>query len=676
MKAFQSRTLRVLALIFAAVLLAASSLCFAYANDRAGMSEIFTYTDFRNTDSYSARLQRASEVMEDLARDVYDGSKVSSIDLEGTAVDGAFHYYFYAGGTCLTDIPMLEGLDFSHAKTLAVYRQGVCYLMDTTHTQAERFSRNDDYSWKPYDLTKTVSLSVFSCDAGAILVPDTDWLNEQYTLWDTAKNRALLFIVFLFLAAIPMAFLILAASWMKPSPENSRRYHVFTELKILAAVIAAVALFSVLNPSYLVWLRDFFALFGRGDDKTVYIAFAVLFTALCLVLLYSLLGLIRAGKESRFVNGSFFYWFCRKPFLALRGRANRHYLRRYRYSVLFALRTILFFGLEVLLIGFFVFTAVNQYWIVLQILLLLAVILVAILYFFGNYRDVHSLNRLLDHITALQEGNLSFRASIPSDDVFSEYETQLRAVGDGFDHTLRSQISAERSRVNLITNVSHDLRTPLTSIIGYLDLLSKVELSDEARDYVRILTEKSNRLNHLVSDVFALSKANSGAEDVPMEELDLFLLARQLVADLSDTAAATGKTVRLVGEGNAPICSNGNKIYRILQNMLDNALKYSLEGTRVFVSLSSSKGKATVTVKNTASYEMNFTAEEISEQFVRGDPSRTGDGSGLGLAIARSFSEQLGAEFDIQIDGDQFASSITFPLKSNQSSADAEQEDL
>ena len=160
-----------------------------------------------------------------------------------------------------------------------------------------------------------------------------------------------------------------------------------------------------------------------------------------------------------------------------------------------------------------------------------------------------------------------------------------------------------------------------------------------------------------------------------MEDLDLFLLARQLVADLSDTAAAHGKSVRLKGEGTAPVRSNGNKLYRILQNMLDNALKYSLDGTRVFVTLTLQDGFATVSVKNIASYEMNFTVEEITDQFVRGDPSRTGDGSGLGLAIAKSFSEQLGGVFRIDIDGDQFQSSITFPLRTQINTASTEQED-
>ncbi|MBO5247931.1 MAG: HAMP domain-containing histidine kinase [Clostridia bacterium] len=660
----RSRWIRAFALVLCALLLFFAALCYVYANDNAGMSEIFTYTDFRNTETYNRRLADASEEMISLARQVYSGRKVSAVDLEGGAIDGAFHYYFCADGTVLTDIPLLEGLDFSHAKTLAVYRSGPCYLLDTNYTQTDSFSHWEDFSWEPYDLTKTVSLTVFSCDAGAILVPDSDWINDQYSVWTTAKNRALLFIILLATAALPMIYLVLAVSWGKPRKKATDGPRVFTELIVLAGVGSILLLIQILDISYLRWFQNLFSLFNFGSNRSVYFAYSVLFTVLVLTLLLSVISLIRFTKEERLIRGSFLWWICNKPFLTLRRRADKRYFSRYRYSVTFTLRTIVFLLLEALLIGCFIASAVNRYWIVLQIILILASLSLVVMYLFGCYQDLRSLNRLLDHITELQNGNLSYRADIPEGNIFSQYEDQLRSVGDGFDSTLRSQISAERSRVNLITNVSHDLRTPLTSIIGYLDLLSKVELTEQARDYVKILTQKSNRLNHLVSDVFALSKANSGAEDVPMEDLDLFLLARQLVADLSDSAASTGKTVRLSGQGTAPICSNGNKIYRILQNMLDNALKYSLAGTRIFVLLSRTQDRATVTVKNTSSYEMNFSAEEISEQFVRGDPSRTGEGSGLGLAIAKSFAEQLGAEFSITIDGDQFASSITFALKS------------
>ena len=415
------------------------------------------------------------------------------------------------------------------------------------------------------------------------------------------------------------------------------------------------------------WLRQFLTLFGRGDDPYVYSIFSVLASLLIILVLFCTMALIRSGRQGRIWKDSFVYWFCRKPYETLRQWADRDYFRRYRYSVVFLIRTVFLILLEAIFVTLFIISVVQEYWVVVRIIFLFAAFLAMAVYVFGSVRDLRALNGILEHITALQEGNLSFRAPIGEENVFSEYEIQLRSVGDGFDHTLRSQIAAERSRVNLITNVSHDLRTPLTSLIGYIDLLSKTELSDEARDYVSILMQKSNRLNHLVSDVFALSKANSGAEEVSVESLDLFLLVRQLVADLSDSADAAGKTVRLSGEGTALISSNGNKTYRILQNMLDNALKYSLAGTRIFVTMTQTDTHASVTVKNTSSYEMNFSAEEISEQFVRGDPARTGEGSGLGLAIAKTFAEQLNAEFVISIDGDQFSSGVSFPLLKNDS---------
>lgn len=675
LRGFFRRWVRVLALVLLVVLLLLSSRFYVFANDKAGMGEIFSYTDYRNTDAYRERLQEASGVMESLARQVYDGRQVSSVDVDDSSVKGAFHYYFYADDVCLTDIPELEGMDFGHAKAYAVYQLGLCYLMDTEHTQAERYAKTGDYSWAPYDLTRTVSLSVFSCDAGAILVPDSDWISEQYAVWDTAKDRALSFIVLLILALIPILYLVLSVAWEPPSPREGKRPRLFTEILIACLLASLTFVFHILDLSFLRWLRELFSLFGYGTDGVIYFAFSVLFTVLVLGFLFSLLGIVRSAKEGRFLKGSFTWWFCRKPFSALRGYLNRTFFRRYRYSSVFLLRTVVFLALEALLVCFYILTAINRFWIVLQILLLAASLLLFVLYLVSCIRDLRSLNRLLEHITALRDGNLSFRAALPEDDVFSSYEAQLRAIGDGFDQTLRSQISAERSRINLITNVSHDLRTPLTSIIGYLDLLSKSELSEESRDYVRILTEKTGRLNHLVSDVFALSKANSGAEAVPKEDLDLFLLTRQTVADLSDSATAAGKSIVLSGEGSAPVTSNGNKLYRILQNMLDNALKYSLSGTRVFVSMNLENEAATVSVKNTSSYEMHFTAEEISEQFVRGDPSRTGEGSGLGLAIAKSFAEQLGAEFTIGIDGDLFIASITLPLRSETDGAEGSEEE-
>lgn len=234
-------------------------------------------------------------------------------------------------------------------------------------------------------------------------------------------------------------------------------------------------------------------------------------------------------------------------------------------------------------------------------------------------------------------------------------------INKGFNESLEEQMKSERMKINLVTNVSHDLKTPLTSIISYVDLLSKEDLSETARDYVNILMEKSNRLKNIVADLFDLAKSTSGAINVDFEELDLKKLIEQTLGDMGDDIEKSGLTIKTnFPEEPIMIKSDGKKLYRVFQNIVDNALKYSLLGTRIFVELEEKDNMAIATVKNTAGYEMDFTAEDILQRFNRGDESRTTDGSGLGLSIAESFTEVSGGNFKVDIDGDMFKVIIGF----------------
>ncbi|WP_422486609.1 HAMP domain-containing sensor histidine kinase [Gudongella sp. DL1XJH-153] len=237
-------------------------------------------------------------------------------------------------------------------------------------------------------------------------------------------------------------------------------------------------------------------------------------------------------------------------------------------------------------------------------------------------------------------------------------------INKGFDESLEEKMKSERMKINLVTNVSHDLKTPLTSIISYVDLLSREEdLSDVSRDYIRILSEKSDRLKNIVSDLFDLARSTSGDIEIEVEELDLKKLVEQTVVDMDDSIQSSGFQVRTcLPEEPVAIRSDGKKLYRVLQNLLDNALKYSLQGTRIYVDLVEENGNASLRIKNTAGYEMNFTKDEILQRFFRGDSSRSGEGSGLGLSIAESFTRVSGGEFDLQVDGDQFNVLLKFPL--------------
>lgn len=238
-------------------------------------------------------------------------------------------------------------------------------------------------------------------------------------------------------------------------------------------------------------------------------------------------------------------------------------------------------------------------------------------------------------------------------------------INKGFDESLEEQMKSERTKIELITNVSHDLKTPLTSIISYIDLLSKEDdLSETARDYVNILSEKSNRLKNIVSDLFDLAKSTSGDINLDLEKLDLKKLIEQTLGDMEDEIENSGLQIRTkLPENSVNIMSDGKRLYRVFQNVIDNALKYSLEGTRVYVELEEIDGEAIASIKNIAGYEMDFTAEEILQRFNRGDRSRTTEGSGLGLSIAESFTNVCGGDFRIDIDGDLFKVIIKFNIE-------------
>ncbi|MDF2609758.1 MAG: hypothetical protein K0R92_1232 [Lachnospiraceae bacterium] len=244
---------------------------------------------------------------------------------------------------------------------------------------------------------------------------------------------------------------------------------------------------------------------------------------------------------------------------------------------------------------------------------------------------------------------------------YTENNKTYEKINRGLQDSLEDQMKSERMKVALVTNVSHDLKTPLTSIISYVELLSKEELSETAKDYVNILADKSERLKHIVSDLFDLAKSTSGNMPMDMEDIDLKKLLEQTLADMEDDIIKSGLPMKTKLPNHAVIIrSDGKKLYRVFQNVIDNALKYSLTGTRVFVETEESEDRVNVTIKNTAAYEMDFTPEEVLARFNRGDKSRTTEGSGLGLSIAESFTNVCGGNFKVDIDGDLFKVTIGF----------------
>ena len=262
----------------------------------------------------------------------------------------------------------------------------------------------------------------------------------------------------------------------------------------------------------------------------------------------------------------------------------------------------------------------------------------------------------------MREGD--FESKLPSNmnPIFGKLPENLNSIGEGMDKAVKKAVSSEKMKTELISNVSHDLKTPLTSILSYVEFLNDDEnLSVESRDYVKIIKQKSLRLKNMIADIFDLSKASSQTELSVSETLGLKQLINQTLTELSDKIENSHSPIKvLLPENEIYIKGDGKKLFRVLQNLIDNALKYSLNGTRIFLKLAETNGEAVFEIKNVSSYEMNFTESEILERFKRGDESRSSEGSGLGLSIADTFVKNMNGIFNIKIEDDVFKAEIIF----------------
>ncbi len=221
---------------------------------------------------------------------------------------------------------------------------------------------------------------------------------------------------------------------------------------------------------------------------------------------------------------------------------------------------------------------------------------------------------------------------------------------------------SDKLRMDLITNVSHDLKTPLTSMVGYLELLKKEELDGKAREYVEVIACRADKLKEMIESLFSLAKVSSGNVELKREEISVNRLIGQIFADMNDQIERSGlEYVRRLCQEDTNIVTDNRYIYRIFQNLMENTLKYSAAGTRVFVQTSvTPEGQVTIEITNTANYRMEFQKEDIIERFARADASRSTEGNGLGLAIVSTYAAALGGSFDIRIDCDQFKAILQF----------------
>lgn len=288
-------------------------------------------------------------------------------------------------------------------------------------------------------------------------------------------------------------------------------------------------------------------------------------------------------------------------------------------------------------------------------------------------KDIHTqknkeIMRIQEALEAISEGALDTTLNV------NEFHGQQKKVAEAVNHIRQGLMSSvneslknEKLKADLITNVSHDIKTPLTSIVNYVDLLKRENLENEnAKYYIHVLEEKSQRLKQLTEDLVETSKITSGNVKLNMQKLDLVELLYQTGGEFNERFESRNLTiVTKIPSEQIFIYADGRQLYRSIENLYTNAAKYALENTRVYVELEKADKKAVFTIKNVSKNELDIVSNgnvDLTERFVRGERSRTTEGSGLGLSIAKNLTHLMGGKFEIKVDGDLFIATITYNI--------------
>lgn len=272
----------------------------------------------------------------------------------------------------------------------------------------------------------------------------------------------------------------------------------------------------------------------------------------------------------------------------------------------------------------------------------------------------------IDDVEVVREGTEEIAAGNYEDKIelkhYKEIENNLNHASENLQKAVEEAIKSERLKSELITNVSHDLKTPLTSVINYAELLNKNDLSEEEiKEYSEIVYKKSHQLKKLIEDLFEASKINTENVELNRENIDLKELLKQIVGEWSDKLESSGlEIITNYPEEECTLYLDGGKMYRVLENIFSNISKYAMDNTRVYVDLKIEDNKKVLEIKNISKYSLNISAEQLMERFTRGDVARNTEGSGLGLSIAKSLTEILGGSFTTVVDGDLFKVRIEF----------------
>ena len=367
-------------------------------------------------------------------------------------------------------------------------------------------------------------------------------------------------------------------------------------------------------------------------------------------------SLIRRLKSGNLWRDSLLHWFWRKL------NDSVQFVFRHRNSVVSTMlpyNIFLFINLFGLVGAYRLWE--QRFWLAIVVIVLIALDGAVGVFLFRQNAEQ---NEIVDGINRIREGEVEFKLDTENlHGASKELADAVNNIGDGIYKAVRTSMKDEQMKTDLITNVSHDIKTPLTSIINYVDLLKRLKIEEEpAKSYIEILDSKAQRLRQLTDDLVEASKISSGSIELEREKLNLSELINQSLGEFSEKLEKENLQVIFADAGvPAFIYADSRRMWRVVENLFNNICKYALEGTRVYIDMELEEGKIRVSFKNISRQQMNISPDELTERFIRGDSSRSTEGSGLGLSIAKNLVQVQGGSFEVFLDGDLFKIVIEFP---------------
>lgn len=550
-----------------------------------------------------------------------------------------------------------------YRRYLIYYPDSLVFMGNTTMSEEEIYGYISLYEYA-YPDTTHIWLGV---DTGYTAVGDA-FYNAHQIYEDIVPNvnRIIVLIAFLTLSWLGLAVHMSVTAGVAYDEEGEKVWylnrfdHMWTELLVLLSagliyvgmwgyrLLTGVAATAGVVPAEMLGIQltmlynySIFGFYG------VYVS-----AALCLVW-YSL---IRRIKSWNIWKDSFLYWLCR----GLRNSVRFVFHHRNSViSIMLPYNVYLFVNL-IGLVAAYRFRQELAVTVVLIVILILFDGVVGVLLFKRNAEQ----NEIVDGISRIRNGEVEFKLDTENlHGANRELADAVNNIGEGIFAAVRTSMKDEQMKTDLITNVSHDIKTPLTSIINYVDLLKRLKIEEEpAKGYIDILDNKAQRLKQLTDDLVEASKISSGNIELNREKLNLTELINQSLGEFSEKLEEGALQV-VFTDGGAPayIYADSRRMWRVVENIFNNICKYALEGTRVYIDMIQSEGRIEVSFKNISRQQMNISPEELTERFIRGDSSRSTEGSGLGLSITKSLIQVQGGVFEIQLDGDLFKVVMSFP---------------